>query len=102
MMWKWNIRGALRYSALCGLVLCVSGCGSLVTWDAWLGSDSLELEKGDGIVVSAPAHLSAAETPYLAKPFALMALFAKVVYRKDLDESVRKAQGCSYVDAGPL
>ena len=101
-MWKWNIRGALRYSALCGLVLCVSGCGSLVTLDAWLGSDSLELEKGDGIVVPAPAHLSAAETPYLAKPFALMALFAKVVYRKDLDESVRKAQGCSYVDAGPL
>jgi len=102
MMRNWNVCRALRYSALCGLAICASGCGSFVTLDAWLGSDSLELQKKEGIVALAPAHISAVETPQVAKQFALMALFAKVVYRKDLDDGVRKAQGCSYLDVGPL
>jgi len=101
-MWNWNGHRALRYSALCGLAMCVSGCGSLVTLDAWLGSGSLELQNNEGIVAPAPEHLSAAEARQAAKQFALMALFAKVVYRNDLDEAVRKAQGCSYLDTGPL
>jgi hypothetical protein len=80
-MWNWNGHRALRYSALCGLAMCVSGCGSLVTLDAWLGSGSLELQNNEGIVAPAPEHLSSAETRQAAKQFALMALFAKVVYR---------------------
>ncbi len=101
-MRNWNVRSALRYSALYGMAMCISGCGSLVTVDAWLGSDSLEPENSEGIVAPAPEHLSSAETRQAAKQFALMALFAKVVYRKDLDEGVRKTDACSYVDGGPL
>lgn len=95
-------RGMGLWLVLGGLLASISGCGSLVTLDAWLGSESLELQNNEGIVVPAPEHLSAVETPQAAKQFALMAIFAKVVYRKDLDDGVRKAQGCSYLDTGPL
>ena len=95
-------RGMGLWLVLGGLLASISGCGSFVTLDAWLGSESLELQNNEGIVVPAPEHLSAVETPQAAKQFALMALFAKVVYRKDLEEGVRKAQGCSYLDTGPL
>lgn len=95
-------RGMGLWLVLGGLLVSISGCGSLVTLDAWLESDRPELESNEAIVTPAAEQLSSTDTPHMAKQFALMALFAKVVYRKDLDKTVRSAQGCSYLETGPL
>ena len=97
-----NLARALRCGASWGLAMCLGGCGSLVTLDAWLGSENLEPHNGEEIAAAPPREFGDAETAQVAKQFALMAVFAKVVYRKDLDDGVRKAQGCSYLEAGPL
>jgi len=96
---KWTIG---RYSALCCLVLGLGGCGSLVTLKAWVESEPHTAATNTVIVAPAPKQLDEKTTKQEAQNFALMALFAKVVYRKDLEERVRNEQGCSYLHNGPL
>ena len=89
-----------RYVVLCGLAFGLTGCGGLVTLQAWLGSEGPEPKADAAIVAPGPTRLSVDSTPQEAKKFALMALFAKVVYRKDLKEGVRNAEGCRYLEDG--
>ena len=101
-MRTWKGWGIGRYWVLGCLAFGLVGCGSLVTLKAWVESEHAKAEVNSAIMDPAPMHLTQEITKQEAKKFALMALFAKVVYRKDLPESVRIAEGCSYLQNGPL
>lgn len=84
---------ALTLGTALGLL---SACGGVATGSAWLDQEEVKPDPGRVIVTHA------VEAQPLAKnisPFALMALFAKVVYRHDLPEAVRRKEGCAYMDA---
>ena len=74
--------------------LSLSGCGTLATLDALHKRPGPEQIKNTVIV--SPAPLPEPLHKWVDE-FALMALFAKVVYRKDLAEDKRAAEGCAYL-----
>ncbi len=77
-------------------VAALSGCGGVVTGSAWLEQDEVKPDAGKVIVTHAVESQALADN---VNPFALMALFAKVVYRHDLAEDVRRKDGCAYMRA---
>ena len=72
----------------------LAGCGALVTGRAWLTSDEVKPNSDDVVVIGEVRTAPAKEN---ANRFALMALFAKIVYRKDLPPEKRGEQSCSYL-----
>ena len=81
---------------LVGIALALSGCGGGVTGSAWLEQDEVRPDGGIVIVTHAVEKQPLANQ---VNPFALMALFAKVVYRHDLAEAERRRDGCAYMTA---
>jgi hypothetical protein len=87
---KMPVRKVFRLPPLLLLSVVAAGCGPLVTKVA----DSSRFNKGNDI---GPPSL--ANDDFLndaASRFGLMALFAEVVYRRDLDIGVRDQDGCAY------
>jgi hypothetical protein len=82
--------------ALVALAATLSGCGTFATLEATLDTKAVPQAKGEVIVTPAPRR---ERLRGRVEQFALMALFAKVVYRKDLAEelNVRAKEGCSYL-----
>lgn len=87
-------RGALLALAA---ALALAGCGVLVTGTAWVDSDEVKPDSDRVVVVDEVKRLPVAEH---ANRFAMMAIFAKAVYRKDLPTAERKARGCAYLKTG--
>jgi pimeloyl-ACP methyl ester carboxylesterase len=74
----------------------LAGCGVLVTLFA-----SLESNDGSNHAPKQPPPLATdAYVVETAHKFALMALFAEVVYRRDIPKDVRTGQGCDYLKPG--
>lgn len=73
----------------------LSGCGGLLTFYASLPSH----DEGNDTAQRAPA--SDAYLVEVADRFGLMALFAEVVYRRDIDAAQRDGQGCRYLLGDP-
>jgi len=71
-----------------------SGCGTLITGRAWLQNDEFKPSSDKVVVVN---EVKSVPTVDLVNKFALMALFSKVVYRKDLPQNIRNEQGCDYL-----
>lgn len=76
--------------------LVLGGCGGVTTGSAWLEQDEVKPDGGKVIVTHAVERQALADN---VNRFALMALFAKVVYRHDLPEAVRRKDGCAYMAA---
>lgn len=79
---------------IAGVSLLTSGCGLMVTGRAWLSKEEFRPTTEKVIVGSVKQE----DIAGYANRFALMALFAKTVYRRDLPESTRNETGCDYVD----
>lgn len=76
------------------IVATLCGCGALITGKAWLDSSEVKPSSSEVVVSESVKTERVIDN---ANKFALMALFAKVVYRKDLLEKVRDIQGCAYL-----
>lgn len=76
------------------LAIALSGCGPLVTAYAGLSSNDGENDR------TQYRPESDALLGEMARKFGLMALFAEVVYRRDIPEDVRDGQGCAYLESG--
>lgn len=88
------------YYLICALAAtALSGCGVLVTGRAWLDSAEIKPSNDKVVVTGEVKSLPAVES---ANKLALMALFAKVVYRNDLSPEVRNQQGCDYLATDAL
>lgn len=80
-------------TALCGAFV-LSGCGALLTLYA-------STTRHDVINhTERPNHGDDAFLTDMAERFGLMALFAEVVYRRDLPPDQRDGNGCRYLDPG--
>lgn len=72
----------------------LNGCGAFVTVRSL--NDTVKVKpSNDKVFVDEPSKSQ--EMKSLANKFALMALFSKVVYRKDLPEQIRNEKGCDYL-----
>lgn len=78
------------------IAFALSGCGTLVTGRAWFDSEEVKPTNDKVVVIGEVKSAPAIES---ANKFALMALFAKVVYRKDLSPDIRYQLGCAYLPA---
>lgn len=81
----WCISAAL-------ISLAISGCGALV---------ALHAKQAKFDEINSTVQASDSEDSFLvdvAHKFGLMALFAEVVYRRDLKDSEKDGQGCRYLD----
>lgn len=95
-----RVSRSIAFAVFVTLLVGLSGCGAVVVASSWLGSDSPEPVRDAAIVARAPERIDVVQTKAEAKKFALMALFAKVVYRKELKESMRNTEGCRYLEDG--
>jgi len=75
-------------------IVSLSGCGTLVTGQAWLESNELKPSSDKVVIVG---EVRSEPVGYYANHFALMALFSKIVYRKDVPQDVRNKVGCGYI-----
>jgi hypothetical protein len=77
----------------------LASCGLVNTLRASFKQDEEEVDLNANKVIIGRAPVRDDVEPW-ANKFALMALFARVVYRHDLDPSVRRSQGCDYLQSG--
>ena len=90
-------RPRVMLAVLAAVALHLSGCGVLVTTTAALKKKESKPKDRQQVIVtearedSADAHINR---------FALMALFAKTVYRKNLSKADREHNACEYLNPG--
>ncbi len=80
-------------SLLCATLL-LSGCGALVTLHAGSPQHDARNDRTE------PDNRADAFLTEMAERFGVMALFAEVVYRRDLPPEARDGQGCRYLEPG--
>jgi Lipase (class 3) len=92
-----SIHSRSALAAIIALTFTFSGCGLLVTSKAALEKDDPKARDTQRVIVSKVEEKPA---EVYANKFALMALFAKTVYRKDLPEKDRKTRSCEHLNPG--
>lgn len=91
------VRPRSAFAAFVALTFSLSGCGLLVTSKAALEKGAPKPRNAQHVIVSKVEEKPA---EVYTNKFALMALFAKTVYRKDLSEKDRKTRSCEHLNPG--
>jgi hypothetical protein len=86
--------------ATCG-ALALSGCGVLNVGRATIIDSEAEVRPNNDRAVVVAGAIEANADDFVGE-FAVMALFSKVVYRKDLSNRDRERDGCLYMEKGPV
>ena len=92
-----DMKNLFRLTGLAALLL-LTGCGIFTTAHAWFEVERSFPDTTNVLVHPAPILVSDEQYQRQVSQFALMALFAKVVYRHDLPENTRLGSGCRYLD----
>lgn len=93
------VRSRSAIAAFVASTFTLSGCGLLVTPKAALEKDDPKPRTAQHVIVSEVREEPAGN---YANKFALMALFAKTVYRKDLTDENRRERSCAYLTPGSI